>query len=107
MEEIKEFPKPNIYPNITFMRIVVEDQEGNQQMCVVMSSAVRLRDDLSRGTIVSMSVFHDVDADVEDTLPIEMSLSEEFHKNVRKVYEGGIESLNPDTPTFDVDDPEL
>jgi hypothetical protein len=107
MEEIKEYSKPNVYPNITFMRFIVEDQDGNQQMCVMISSAVRLRDDLNKGTIVSMSVSHDVDADIEDTLPIEMILSEEFHKNVKKVYEGGIEALNPDTPTFNVDDPEL
>ena len=102
--ELIELPRPNVYPNLTFVRVVVEDQHGNQQMCVVMSSIIRLKDDISRGTIVSVSVVHDVEDSVEDTMAIEMELSKEFHRRAVNIFNGVEEN---DAPTFDVDDPNL
>lgn len=97
----------NTYPNVSFVRALVEDSEGNQQIVVAMSTNVRFKEDLSRGTMITASIFYDVDLSIEESYPVEMALSDEFHRTIRKVYEEGIEALDPETPTFDIDDPDL
>jgi hypothetical protein len=97
----------NMYPNISFVRALVNDDNGEQRIAVAMSTHVRLKDDMNKGTMITMGIFYDTELTPEEYYPIEMTLSDEFHKNVKKVYEEGISALKPDTPIFDVDDPEL
>jgi hypothetical protein len=100
----------NVYPNIDFTRSVIEDEDGTQKMFIALSTVVRFKNELQKGTIVTLGITYDIDADIEDSYTNEMILSTEFHKMVVEVYENGFEAIKKyvdDPQEFDVDDPRL
>jgi hypothetical protein len=101
----------NIYPNIDFTRSIIEDEDTSQKMFITLSTIIRFKSDLHKGTIVTLGITYDIDSSIEDTYSNEMLLSVKFHELVTDVYENGIDAIKAfgvdDDKEFDVDDPRL
>jgi hypothetical protein len=101
----------NIYPNIDFTRSIIEEEDSSQVMFITLSTIIRFKSDLHKGTLVTLGITYDIDSSIEDTYSNEILLSIKFHELVMNVYENGMDAIKAfgidNAKEFDVDDPRL
>ena len=100
----------SVYPAMDISRIILEDEDGSQKMVLSFHSIVRFKNDLTKGTMLTLGTSYDLPIDIEESYPIELQLSTEFHRLAIRVNEEGVDvlkELNIMPDEFDVDDPGL